>query len=91
MWSHILSRTSWRYSDNLAAKEESRKRINAYAATKVIVKNGAYIKHPELREVTPELFASNGVHLTFLGNSTFIKQLVSALQAFIWDGVKCFQ
>jgi hypothetical protein len=58
MWSQILPRTSWRYPDNLAAMKESRKRINAYAATKVIAKNGAFIKHPELREVFPELFAS---------------------------------
>ena len=38
MWSQILPRTSWRYSDNLAAMEEYRKRMNAYAATKVIAK-----------------------------------------------------
>ena len=41
MWSQILPRTSWRYSYTLAAMEESRKRINAYAATRVIAKNGA--------------------------------------------------
>jgi hypothetical protein len=42
MWSQmILPSTSCRYSDNLVAMEESRKRNNAYAATKVIAKNGA--------------------------------------------------
>jgi hypothetical protein len=48
--------------------EESIKRINVnvYAATKVVAKSGTYIKYPELSEVTPELFASDGIHLTLL-------------------------
>ncbi|KAH3712952.1 hypothetical protein DPMN_072714 [Dreissena polymorpha] len=92
VWFQIVPRSSWRYSDDLIAMNSCRRRINCYAANKIMhVNEGFYIKYDKLREVTPALFPSDGVHLSSLGNSVFVEQIAGALHAFKKGTSKCFE
>lgn len=83
IWSEILPRSSWRYSSNIQAMETARRRVNSYAATRIIANKGCYIKHNDLREVTPLYYMEDGVHLTRQGNCLFLDRLSVALHAYI--------
>lgn len=91
IWSQILPRNAWRYSDNHAAMDLARKRVNSYAAKRVIENGGFYLKHPDLSQVTPAIFTADGVHLSFLGNCLFLAQISSALEAFVSGSCNCFE
>ena len=68
IWSEILPRSVWRYSDNLQAMERCRKRLNGFAGKLAIEKGGAYISHPLLRKGDSKYFLHHGVHLSEAGN-----------------------
>jgi len=91
IWSEILPRKCWRYSENSLAMEEARKRINGHAANKVINSGGFYIKHPDLKDTTPAYYEDDGVHLTFLGNCFFLNQLSAAVEAYQTKGTVYFE
>jgi hypothetical protein len=77
IWSSILPRRSWRYSNNDHAKEITR--IRSY-----ILKYGGYVvKYPDFDDRHPGLFLDDGVHLSFIGNDIFLNQLQSAFETFI--------
>lgn len=80
IWSQILPRRSWRYSDNTSAMENTRKRINSFAAKLCLAKGGAYIKYPDISLKSPSLFQNDGVHLSEVGNSIFLTTLQAALE-----------
>lgn len=80
IWSEILPRRVWRYSDNAAAMNRARKRLNNYAATKVCQAGGSYIKYADLRSADNKLFCSDGVHLTALGNDILLNELSAQLE-----------
>ena len=48
VWSQILPRINWRYSNNQWAMEAVRKRINSFAGKHVIQLGGGYIKYPQI-------------------------------------------
>jgi len=81
IWSEILPRRVWRYSNNAVAMDRVRQRLNNYAATKVCRAGGSYIKHADLRSVDNQLFGSDGIHLTALGNDIFLNELSAQLEA----------
>lgn len=82
IWSQILPRQVWRYSNNSKAMESSRRRINSAIAAEVIRAGGAYIKYPDILVKHKSLFHSDGIHLSSLGNALFLNTLQGALEHF---------
>ena len=79
IWSEILPRAVWRYSDNLQAMERCRKRLNGFAGKLAIEKGGAYISHPLLRKGDSKYFSHDGVYLSEAGNYMFVHQLAKGI------------
>jgi len=73
--SQILPRTAWRYSTALAAMSKSRRRLNAYFKNIIIKRGGFYVHH----HISQEHLASDGVHLTPIGNDLLINAYASNL------------
>jgi len=71
IWSQILPRFSWRYSQNSRALNRAAARINNYAAWISIQAGGGYIKYPELAWNEPMMFCEDGVYLSDIGNELF--------------------
>ena len=89
VWSQILPRLKWRYSDNMKAMEAARVRINSTIATFVIKNGGHYIKYPDI--LPSELFIQpDGVHLSDLGNNIFLNTLQGALESFVANQIPVF-
>lgn len=84
IWSQILPRINWRYSENSDAMERCRYRVNNYVASFVIRNGGAYIRYPEIK-VNNTFICSDGVHLTHLGNDVFLSTLQGAIENFRVD------
>ena len=91
IWSEILPRNVWRYSDNRRAMESARLRLNNYAANRFIANEGFYVKHPDLQEVAGGCYVEDGVHLTLLGNCILLNQWASAVDEFRAKGSVCFK
>jgi hypothetical protein len=70
VWSQILPRFSWRYSDNFEAMERSRRRLNNCIASCVLKSGGCYIRYPDLKHTA--IFKDDGVHLTELENELLV-------------------
>ena len=49
IWSQILHRSNWRYSENLKAMDRVRIRLNNAAATEAVRLGGGYVEYPELK------------------------------------------
>lgn len=84
VWSQILPRKNWRYSQNDKAMERARVRVNSAAATEAIRLGGAYIKYPDIKCASTELWAEDGVHLSKLGNQLFLNILQGAIESFVY-------
>lgn len=82
LFSSILPRTSWRYSRNVTAMNNSRIRINRAIREYFNYNNCYVILHPDLEDCHPALFP-DGTHLSFLGNDIFINIIQGALEQFI--------
>lgn len=82
IWSQILPRHNWKYSNNQHAMEKARKRLNSLAAKTVLDLGGAYIKHPQIYLNSRILFHSDGVHLSDRGNAIFLRDIKSAIEHF---------
>ncbi|XP_062586894.1 uncharacterized protein LOC134248516 [Saccostrea cucullata] len=89
IWSFILPRLQWRYSANLKAMENARKRVNSGIAAIVLQSGGAIIRHLEIKP-DPALFLQDGVHLSSLGNNIFLNSLQGGLEAIVAHGQSCF-
>ena len=81
IWSQILPRISWRYSQNSRALNRAAARINNYAACICIQVGGCYIKYPALAWNEPMMFCEDGVHLSDIGNELFLFRI----QAYLFD------
>ncbi|XP_062607108.1 uncharacterized protein LOC134268883, partial [Saccostrea cucullata] len=79
-WSHILPRSSWRYSKNVKSQNLAVKRINSFMSKLFVVNNGFYISYPEISLDSNGLFIKDGVHLSDHGNDIFLYNLQSKLQ-----------
>ena len=71
VWSCLLPRMVWRYTQNVKAMEKARARLNREAIGLVSNKGGAYIKHPQFDQKPVQLFHADGVHLSQFGNDLF--------------------
>jgi lysophospholipase L1-like esterase len=82
VWSSLLPRFNWRYSNNIQAMESARTRINREAIKFITSRGGAFIKHPQLEAKPVHLYHSDGVHLSQLGNEIFLNNLQGAIEGF---------
>lgn len=83
IWSQILPRLSWRYSNNTKAMDRCRKRLNNFVATLVINMGGSYIRYPDIYPNVTFISETDGVHLTPLGNDLFLNTLQAAIETFL--------
>jgi hypothetical protein len=81
IWSQILPRFSWRYSQNSRALNRAAARINNYAACICIQVGGGVYKYPALAWNEPMMFCEDGVHLSDIGNEL----LLFRIQAYLFD------
>ena len=90
VWSCILPRLKWRYSDNAVAMEDARARINRGVIGSVVSEGGRAIKHPDFQHEHPALFSDN-THLSFIGNDIFLNSFQGALETFLnYPNVKVY-
>lgn len=82
VWSSILPRLKWRYSDNTGAMENARARINRAVIQSVVSKGGYAIKHPDFQDKNPALFCDD-CHLSYIGNDIFLNTFQGAFETFI--------
>ncbi|XP_077788332.1 uncharacterized protein LOC144328495 [Podarcis muralis] len=80
IWSKLLQRRKWRGSPCVEATERSRKRINAAVSKLVADLGGFVISHPLIRFKATELFMTDGVHLSSVGNDVWLSSVVDKLR-----------
>lgn len=83
VWSQILPRFKWRFSQNTKAQNIAAERLNNFAAWICIQSGGGYLKYPEIGWNEPDLFCEDGVHLSVMGNELFLYRLQSYLSALV--------
>lgn len=66
--------------------EQARHRVNRLAAKEVLACGGRIIRHPQFIGKPHNLYNSNGVHLSKLGNYLFLNNIQGALEYFVRDG-----
>lgn len=79
-WSNMLPRISWRFSSDSKSQNIAAVRLNNFMNHLVAVNGGFFIKYPEITWSSKEMFCSDGVHLSNLGNCVFLFNLQRALQ-----------
>lgn len=79
VWSQILPRSRWWYSDNNKAMNISAQRLNNFGASICSDLGGTYIKYPELSWNSWGMFDTDRVHLTDTGNDFFIYRIQQTL------------
>ena len=82
VWSQILPRTQWRFSQNLVAMENVRVRLNSSIASFVVNSGGHYVRYPDI-QASKTFLCEDGVHLTPLGNNVFLNTLQGALETIL--------
>ena len=83
VWSDLLPRLIWSHSENTKAMEKTRKRINRIGGSTCIRLGGRRILHPAVTHLEPKLYRSDGVHLSDIGNQTFLRKIKLALCTFV--------
>lgn len=89
IWSCILPRMKWRYSDNSLAMETQRKRLNSCASSLALRYGGAVIRHPDIK-LDPIFFCDDGVHLSKFANSIFLNTIQGGLETLLTKGQVCY-
>ena len=89
IWSCILPRMKWRYSDNSRAMETQRKRLNSCASNLALRYGGAVIRHPDIK-LDPIFFCDDGVHLSKFANSIFLNTIQGGLETLLTKGQVCY-
>lgn len=79
-WSNMLPRISWRFSSDAKSQNLAAIRLNNFMNRLVSVNGGFFIKYPEITWHAKEMFRSDGVHLSNIGNCVFLFNLQRALQ-----------
>ena len=82
VWSCILPRLRWWYSENTKAMENVRKRINRELISFMKINCGKAIRYPDFHDKSPSLFHDD-THLSFIGNDIFVNTIQSAFDMFI--------
>ncbi|XP_062617015.1 uncharacterized protein LOC134278741 [Saccostrea cucullata] len=83
-WSKILPRISWRFSSNSKSQNLATVRLNNFMNHLVTVNGGFFIKYPEITWDSNEMFSSDGVHLSYIGNCFLLYNLQRALQEYVF-------
>jgi hypothetical protein len=79
VWSSIIPRMKWRYSENIRHMEITRKRVNRGISSYLLKIGGYVIRHPDFDDKHPALFKKDGVHLSFIANDIFLNQIQEKL------------
>lgn len=87
VWSQILPRKSWRYSNDLNAMNRSRLRLNSAAAVCTTNMGGGYIRYPDLKLSSESLWANDGVHLSDLGNDLLLNTIQGGIECMVLRGI----
>lgn len=82
IFSQILPRNTWLYSNKNECMEKCRRRINSTMGRFMTKNGGCYIKYPDIKP-TKHFIKRDGVHLTTLGNNVFLNTLQGALEQFV--------
>ena len=82
IWSAILPRLTWKYSDNNDRMEKCRRRLNRSMGLHMVRHGGYYIKYPEIK-ADRRFLKTNGVHLTKIGNQVFLNILQGTIEQFV--------
>lgn len=82
IWSQMLPRLKWRYSQDKKAMQKGRYRVNNKISSLVLKSGGYYLRHPGILRV-PKFFDDDGVHLSEFAQSVFLLQIQKGLQFFI--------
>jgi hypothetical protein len=61
VWSSILPRNKWRYSENIRNMEITRKRVNRGLRSYLLKIGGYGIRHPDFDDKHPALLKKDGV------------------------------
>jgi hypothetical protein len=83
VYSNILPRRTWRYSNNTDAMERTRKRLNRGLMTYLLQNNSYAIAHYDFDDSYSALYDDDGVHLSFIGKDIFINTIQEALFQFL--------
>ena len=83
VWSSIIPRMKWRYSENIRHMEITRKRVNRGVSSYLLKIGGYVIRHPDFDDKHPALFKKDAVHLSFIANDIFLNQIQGALETFL--------
>jgi len=86
IWSQILPRLKWRYSENTDIMDKCRRRLNSFIGAYMIRHGGCYFRYPDFKP-THEFISTDDVHLTKLGNSIFLNIIQGGLEAIISRGI----
>lgn len=79
IWSQILPRLHWRFSNNGTSMERLRRRLNSTIGAHMIKRGGGYIRYPDIK-LSSQFVLPDSVHLTSLGNEIFLKNLQCGLE-----------
>lgn len=90
VWSCILPRLQWRYSNNIKAMEACRSRVNRAIMHFLLRKGHKTIKHTDFQDKLPALYLKDGVHLSYIGNDIFLNTVQAALQTFLNSNVPLY-
>ena len=87
IFSQLLPRLSWRYSENNSKMEKCRHRINSAIASFIVKNGGYYIHYPDIK-ADNQFLVPDGVHLNELGNNILLNIIQGAIETFIYDESK---
>ena len=94
VWSEILPRLKWKYAPPTSpwkCWDRKRLRFNQLGRQLVSVHpNGRVLKH-DVTVDCPGLFATDGCHMSPVGNALFCNSLQGGIEAFIHTAVKVFE
>ena len=81
IWSQILPRKTWRYSNNTKSMEDCRRKLNSSLGRYMVRHDDYYIKYPDIK---PDniFISSDGVHLTKLGNRICFEYFAGGVRIF---------
>ena len=82
IWSAILPRLTWKYSENNDRMEKCRRRLNSSMGLHMVRHGSYYIKYPEIK-ADRRFLKTDGVHLTKIGNQVFLNILQGTIEQFV--------
>ncbi|XP_060135029.1 uncharacterized protein LOC132592660 [Zootoca vivipara] len=83
IWSQLLQRIEWKGSLCPAATEKARKRVNNAISKLVLELGGSVISHPDITFKATSLFRPDGVHLSPVGNDTWLRDVSEGLKRWL--------